>query len=111
MSIKPRSRARILPGKTITKRTQCGNIYVTINRDPEGMFETFTQIGKSGSCVKAWAEGVSRLISLALRSGCDKKDIVKQLRKIECPSRMETDGKTVFSCPDAIAQAIEEAEA
>jgi len=38
------------------------------------------------------AKAVSRLISLALRSGVDQQEIIDQLKGIRCPSPTLTDG-------------------
>lgn len=45
-------------------------------------FEVFTSIGKSGYSTMADAEAIGRLISLALRSGVDSKEVILQLKGI-----------------------------
>jgi ribonucleoside-diphosphate reductase alpha chain len=105
--IKPRSRQQVTTGVTEKVKTGCGNLYVTINRDDTGLCEVFTRMGKSGGCANAQSEAVARLVSLALRSGIEPAAIVKQLRSIRCPAQLMTPGGMVFSCPDAIAQALE----
>jgi len=104
--IKPRSRQQVTTGVTEKMKTGCGNLYVTINRDDTGLCEVFTRMGKSGGCANAQSEAVARLVSLALRSGIEPAAIVKQLRSIRCPAQLMTPGGMVFSCPDAIAQAL-----
>jgi ribonucleoside-diphosphate reductase alpha chain len=103
----PRKRAKITHGSTEKVSTGCGNIYVTVNYDEQGICEVFTTLGKAGGCAMAQLEGISRLISLALRSGIDKDSVVKQLRGIRCPSIAWEDGKSVLSCADAIASVLE----
>lgn len=105
--IKPRPRPATTVGVTEKIRTGCGNLYVTINRDEKGLCEVFTRMGKSGGCANAQSEAVARLVSLALRSGVAPEAIVKHLRSIRCPAQVMTPGGMVFSCPDAIAQALE----
>ncbi len=105
--ISPRQRPAATKGVTEKIRTGCGNLYVTINRDEHGLCEVFTRMGKSGGCANAQSEAVARLISLALRSGIEPEAIVRQLRSIRCPAQVMTSGGMVFSCPDAIAQALE----
>ena len=53
------------------------------------------------------AEGVTRLASLALRSGVDPAEVVKQLRGISSDQPAYDAGQVIFSGPDAIAVAME----
>jgi ribonucleoside-diphosphate reductase alpha chain len=87
--------------------TGCGKMYVTINEDSEGVFEVFTQLGKSGGCTATQSEAIARLISLALRSRVETSKIIEQLKGIRCPSPTLTEGGAILSCPDAIAKALE----
>jgi ribonucleoside-diphosphate reductase alpha chain len=49
---------------------------------------------------------VSRLISLALRSGVATEAVIEQLKGIRCPSLTWENGGTILSCADAISKAI-----
>jgi ribonucleoside-diphosphate reductase alpha chain len=80
---------------------------VTINNDEQGICEVFATIGKSGGCAETQSDAVARLISLALRAGIETKSIIKQIRGLRCPAPNWSQHGPVFSCPDAIAQAIE----
>ncbi|CAJ0600721.1 unnamed protein product, partial [Cylicocyclus nassatus] len=102
-----RLRPKKITGSTLLMHTGCGKMYVTINEDNEGVFEVFTQLGKSGGCQATQSEAIARLISLALRSGVDTARIVAQLRGIRCPSPTLTENGAILSCPDAIAKALE----
>ena len=75
-----RNRPSITEGKTRRMRTGDGTLYVTVNEDENGLCEVFTAIGKAGGTVAAQTEAISRLISLALRSGIDPNSIISQLK-------------------------------
>lgn len=75
--------------------------------------ENFIAMGDGGGCARN-LEAISRLISLALRSGIPVSEIIKQLKKVHsCPAyraRKIQKGDTSIgtSCPSAIGYAIEE---
>ncbi|MDR3013267.1 MAG: vitamin B12-dependent ribonucleotide reductase [Chitinispirillales bacterium] len=108
-TIHPRPRPAVTQGRTYKTKTGCGTLYVNINSDNLGFCEVFTQMGKSGGCAASNAEAVSRLVSLAMRSGIDPGVIVAQLRGIRCPIPTWHDGEMVLSCSDAIGRILEKA--
>ena len=107
-TLKKRTRPIQMQGVTERVRTGHGNMYVTINFDEElRPFEVFSStLGKAGGCESAAMEAISRLISLALRSGVDANDIVDQLKGITCTPAWDQ-GILVGSPADAVALALE----
>jgi len=105
--ISPRARNDVTWGATRKMTTGCGSLYVTINEDEHGLFEVFAAMGKGGGCAASQTEAVSRLISLALRSGIDRDMIVKQIKGVRCPNQAWEKGGRIYSCADAIAKALE----
>jgi ribonucleoside-diphosphate reductase alpha chain len=103
----PRQRPRATRGVTERVRTGHGNMYVTINYDEAGKpFEVFGTLGKAGGCDSAQLEAISRLVSLALRSGIAPQEVIGQLRGITCCPAWDS-GTLVRSSPDAVALALE----
>ena len=75
--------------------------------------ENFIAMGDGGGCARN-LEAISRLISLALRSGIPVSEVIKQLKKVHsCPAYrarkiQKGDTSVGTSCPSAIGYAIEE---
>ncbi|MFQ6605467.1 MAG: adenosylcobalamin-dependent ribonucleoside-diphosphate reductase [Fidelibacterota bacterium] len=107
-SAQPRIRPVVTSGITRRIRTGEGTLYITINQDDNGLCEVFTAIGKAGGNAAAQSEAISRLISLALRSGIDPQAIIKQLIGISGPSPTWEDGRLILSTPDAIGKALDD---
>jgi ribonucleoside-diphosphate reductase alpha chain len=108
--ITPKPRPQVLTGTTTRKRTSCGDLYLTVNRDEEKRpFEAFATMGKQGGCEGSFNEAIGRLISLCLRAGVQPRDIVKQLIGIRCDKPYGVGPERILSCSDAIAKIFNEA--
>jgi ribonucleoside-diphosphate reductase alpha chain len=103
----PRKRPKIVSGQTVRINTGCGNLYVTINKDENGLFEIFSSLGKTGQCGAAQIEAICRSITIGFRAGVDPNVYVKQLKDIRCPSPGMEGSETIHSCADAISRVIE----
>jgi ribonucleoside-diphosphate reductase alpha chain len=104
----PRERPQMTFGVTERIKTGEGYLYVTINEDETGLCEVFTTIGKAGGNAAAQSEAISRLISLALRSGIEGREIVKQLKGISGPTPVwDGQGGQILSTPDGIGKVLE----
>ena len=108
--VTPRSRPEITVGVTERVQIGCGNLYVTVNSDENGICEVFTSLGRNGGC-PSQSEATARLVSMALRAGIDVQEIIGQLKGIRCMSTIRKSSLVkdlkVLSCPDAIGKAIE----
>ena len=110
--LSPRPRPHKTVGQTIKSRTGCGTLFISVNKDENGLCEVFANLGKAGGC-PSQSEATCRVVSAALRCGVDPKVIIEQLKNIRCLStiarRKDNKDIDVLSCPDAIARAIKEA--
>jgi ribonucleoside-diphosphate reductase alpha chain len=81
-------------------------MYITITFDERGNpFEVFSVLGKAGGCDAAQLEAISRLASLALRSGVNVTQVIDQLKGITCHPVWDA-GVQILSTPDAVALAL-----
>ncbi|NDV19719.1 vitamin B12-dependent ribonucleotide reductase [Pseudodesulfovibrio sp. JC047] len=101
------NRPDVIYGFTQKISTGLGMLFLTVNEMDGKPFEVFATIGKSGGSITAKAEAIGRLVSLALRSGVEVREIVEQLKGIggENPKFMKK--HLVKSIPDAIAHVFE----
>ncbi|HHV78404.1 MAG TPA: adenosylcobalamin-dependent ribonucleoside-diphosphate reductase [Firmicutes bacterium] len=106
--IKPIARPKRLQGFTDVKETPLGKLFLTLNLLDGHPIEMFAQIGKAGSDVTAFTEGIARLISLALRSGIDPAEVADQLLGIGGSRSVGYGPNRVRSVPDAMGQFLSE---
>ena len=102
----PRVRPASVRGVTERVRTGHGTMYVTLNFDEDDKpFELFTAIGKAGGSEPAHLEGLSRMVSLCLRSGISPDAIVEQLSGITSEPVWDQ-GTLIRSAEDGVAHVL-----
>jgi ribonucleoside-diphosphate reductase alpha chain len=72
-----RPRPKVTAGRTERIETPRGRIYVTINEDEQGVCEVFVQ------SLDVEADAIGRMVSLALRTGADARDVIEQLWRVQ----------------------------
>lgn len=98
-----RDRPKTLDGYTFRQQTGCGYVYITINHDEDGKpLEIFITLGKAGGCIGTLLSIIGRMLSLALRSGVDIKEILEYVEDTPCPQSVPG----TIGCPEAVARAI-----
>ena len=102
----PRERPAAVLGITERVRTGHGTMYVTVNFDENNKpFELFTAIGKAGGSEPAHLEGLSRLVTLCLRSGVDPNAIIYHLSGITSEPVWDN-GVLIRSAEDGVAHVL-----
>lgn len=100
-----KKRPEKLKGTTSKGKTACGNLYVTINRLPDGTpYEVFIKMGKGGGCTHSYLEALGRVIVIALNKGATLQEIQTQLKDIICHSGNNKDD--LNSCSHAVSEII-----
>jgi ribonucleoside-diphosphate reductase alpha chain len=114
-SVYLRRRSDNLQGVTREMPTPVGSAFITINEDGHGNpFEVFINVGRAGSDIKADAEAIGRLISLALRIPSEYpqievvQKIVDQLLGIGGASQLGFGSNRVYSMADAVAKVLKD---
>ncbi len=100
------TRPSVLQSETEKIRTGHDNLYITITHDKGKPLEVFCNIGKAGGDIAAYAQGVGRLISVALRGGVDPELLISQLENISCGHPAYDEGVAIQSDLDAMAKAL-----
>ena len=102
----PRDRPTAMLGITEKVSTGHGTMYVTLNFDDNSKpFELFTAIGKAGGSEPAHLEGLSRMVSLCLRSGIAPNVIIEQLSGITSEPVWDN-GVLIRSAEDGVAHVL-----
>lgn len=95
------------PTVTVKVTTPDGVMFVHIMELPSGIpYKLDLSIGKAGSSVQAWAQALSRTISLCLIHGMPITELAECVSAITTDRLSFSNNKAVRSGPDGIAQAI-----
>lgn len=95
------------PTVTVKVITPDGVMFVHIMEYENGLpYKLDLSIGKAGSSVQAWAQALSRVISLALVMGVPIASIAEGVSAITTDKLSFNGNRAVRSGPDGIAQAI-----
>ncbi len=112
-TIKPRP--MVVHGSTYRINTPVGIAFITLNTNggnPPEPLEVFINVGKAGSDVYAMAEGLGRMISVALRFSSHLSvtervnEIITQLQGIGGARTMGFGKDKIRSLPDAVAKVL-----
>ncbi len=112
-TVKPRP--MVVHGATYRINTPVGVAFITINTnggDPPEPLEVFINVGKAGTDVYAMAEGLGRMVSLALRFSSHMsvisrvQEIVSQLQGIGGARSLGFGKDRIRSLPDAVSKTL-----
>ncbi|SMC28418.1 TSCPD domain-containing protein [Desulfacinum hydrothermale DSM 13146] len=90
---------------TYSIRTGCGTLHLTY---VDG--EILAHLSRGGSCPAAVCHAMVRTLNIALRHGASLGECARELKGIECPNALWTEGRKVTSCIDAIGILLEKVE-
>ena len=101
------NRIVIMKGTTEKIKTSFGNLLLTINENTQGnICEVILTIGKSGADINAFAEGIGRLISVALQHGIPVSKIAKQIKGVKGDEIIFHNGAKFTSILDLVAKRL-----
>ncbi len=110
MGAKDFERPFSMRGLTTKIRTPHGSMFVTINFLEGKIREVFVVVSKPGSELRACAEALGRVVSLALQKGVPAEDLVETLENIKTEqvswNKIDERSFSVSSIPDGIAKAM-----
>ncbi len=110
MGAKDFERPFSMRGLTTKIRTPHGSMFITINFLEGKIKEVFVVVSKPGSELRACAEALGRVVSLALQKGVPAEDLAETLENIKTEqvswNKIDNRSFSVSSIPDGIAKAI-----
>ena len=105
-----KKRKEVLAGETIKAVTECGGMYLTLNKQDDELFEVRMEMGKSGNCVKSLLHVIAVLYSVLLQSDVESEDLIKAIKNhllgVSCGNHFMLKGRKHPSCLDWVARVI-----
>ena len=109
LHVKPRRRPKETIGRTkVFNVGECGDLYVTVNRDKDTgeIVEIFAQPSGGESGCQSLVNALGKVTSLMLRTGVDPEYVANKLKGQYCHACGPTSGTEVRSCPEAFYRAL-----
>ena len=97
-------RPNILMGKTSKHRSGCGSLFITVNELNGEPYELFVH-HSSGGC-QSNMEAIGRLITLSLKSGVNRGELIAQLDKVKCITAAKSSKSEGNSCAQIIGMRL-----
>ncbi len=105
-----KKRKDVVEGKTIKCKTDCGSLYLTLNKQDNELIEIRITLGKSGSCVRGLLEHIALLYSIILQSDIDKEELIRIFKrhceKVSCGTPFMKNKVNYLSCIDYVASEV-----
>ena len=102
-----KKRPEVVNGKTVKVKTECGNLYVTLNVDDGQLCEIRTELGKAGQCTNGLLKALAISWSIMLQE-LEPAKVMKLFKRhykgLSCGSIFYEKGKKYTSCVDKIME-------
>ena len=83
--------------------TPDGKMFVIVLEQEGAPRGVLIEIGKSGTSVRAWADALARIVTLALRSGLGIERIIEEVSNITTDRLVRSRGTRIRSGPEGFA--------
>lgn len=93
--------------ETLEVKTPFGNLHITlVYWADRSLKDIFAEVGKSGTNIRGFVEGLCRMINLALRKNATAQEVYNELQGIKCKETFFYKEHKIESIPDLLAQVI-----
>tara|TARA_Y100000310_G_scaffold155934_1_gene155374 strand:+ start:1095 stop:1442 length:348 start_codon:yes stop_codon:yes gene_type:complete len=105
-----KKRKEVLKGKTLKVKTECGAVYLTLNKQDKNLFEVRMELGKTGNCQRGLLHLIGVHLSDKLQTVETSKEfekfILRHYQKFSCGCPFHYKGKPYKSCMDWAGEKI-----